>query len=86
MKIGYSLLSPGANTRLRSLQLAAADAIKIVYGSTIMLVIAAFIEAFWSSSSTLPIAVKLIVGAFLWFVVMYYCFFFGRTRRAIDAA
>ena len=86
LKIGYSLLSPGANTRLRSLQLAAADAIKIVYGSTIMLVIAAFIEAFWSSSSTLPIAVKLIVGAFLWFVVMYYCFFFGRTRRAIDAA
>lgn len=82
MKIGYALLAPGANTRIRSLQLAASDAIKIIYGSTIMLLIAAFIEAFWSSSSTLPIAVKLGVGAVLWVFVIYYCFFFGRGRRA----
>ena len=80
LKIGFSMLSPGSHTRLRSLQLAASDAIKIIYGSTIMLLIAAFIEAFWSSSSTLPIPVKLGVGAFLWFVVIYYCFFFGRGR------
>ena len=80
MKIGFSMLSPGQHTRLRSLQLAATDAIKIIYGSTIMLLIAAFIEAFWSSSSTLPISVKLSVGAFLWFFVIYYCFFFGRSR------
>jgi len=85
MKIGFSLLSPGANTRLRSLQLAASDAIKIVYGSTIMLVIAAFIEAFWSSSSTLPIAVKLGVGTLLWIFVIYYCFFFGRVNRVPHA-
>jgi len=85
LKIGFSLLSPGANTRLRSLQLAAADAIKIVYGSTIMLVIAAFIEAFWSSSSTLPIAVKLGVGTLLWVFVIYYCFFFGRENRVQHA-
>lgn len=82
LKIGYALLAPGANTRIRSLQLAAADAIKIIYGSTLMLLVAAFIEAFWSSSSTLPIAIKLGVGALLWFLVMYYCFFFGRARRA----
>lgn len=82
LKIGYALLAPGENTRLKSLQYAAADAIKIIYGSTLMLLIAAFIEAFWSSSSTLPIAVKLGVGALLWFFVIYYCFFFGRSRRA----
>ena len=80
IKIGYSMLAPGEHTRLRSLQIAASDAIKIIYGSTAMLLIAAFIEAFWSSSSTLPIAVKLGVGAFLWFFVIYYCFFFGRSR------
>jgi len=80
LKIGFSILSPGPHTRLRSLQLAASDAIKIIYGSTIMLLIAAFIEAFWSSSSTLPIPVKLAVGAFFWFFVIYYCFFFGRGR------
>lgn len=82
LKIGYALLAPGPNTRLRALQLASSDAIKIIYGSTLMLLVAAFIEAFWSSSSTLPIAVKLGVGAMLWFLVMYYCFFFGRARRA----
>lgn len=85
MKIGFSILSPGVNTRLRSLQLAASDAIKIVYGSTIMLVIAAFIEAFWSSSSTLPITVKLGVGTLLWIFVIYYCFFFGRVNRVEHA-
>lgn len=82
LKIGFSLLAPGANTRLRSLQLAASDAIKIIYGSTVMLVVAAFIEAFWSSSSTLSIPIKLGVGTMLWAFVMYYCFFFGRSRVA----
>jgi len=82
LKIGYSLLAPGEHTRVKSLQLASSGAIKIIYGSTLMLVAAAFIEAFWSSSSTLPIFVKLAVGALLWFLVMYYCFFFGRSRRA----
>lgn len=82
LKIGYAILAPGVYTRLKSLQLAAADAIKIIYGSTLMLLAAAFIEAFWSSSSTLPIIVKLGVGSLLWFFVMYYCFFFGRSRRA----
>lgn len=83
LKIGFALLSPGANTRVRALQLAASDAIKIIYGSTIMLLIAAFIEAFWSSSSNLPIAIKLAVGTLLWIFVMYYCFFFGRKRMRI---
>lgn len=82
LKIGYALLAPGAYTRLRALQVAASDAIKIIYGSTLMLIVAAFIEAFWSSSSTLPIEVKLGVGALLWILVMYYCFLFGRVRRA----
>lgn len=82
LKIGYALLAPGANTRLQSLQLASSDAIKIVYGSTLMLLVAAFVEAFWSSSSILPIGVKLGVGALMWLFVMCYCFFFGRARRA----
>lgn len=80
IKIGYAMLSPGVHTRVRALQLAASDAIKIIYGSTLMLVIAAFIEAFWSSSSTLPIFVKVTVGIGLWAFVMYYCFFFARVR------
>ena len=82
LKLGYALLAPGAYSRLAALQLAAVDAIKIIYGATLMLVIAAFIEAFWSSSSSLPIWVKYSVGAGLWVFVMYYCFFQGRVRYA----
>lgn len=86
LKLGFSLLSPGINTRRRALQIAAKDAIKIMYGVFVMLLIAAFIEAFWSSSSTLPNAVKYTVGAGLWVMVYYYCFFFSRTRVAIYQA
>lgn len=82
LKIGYALIAPGALTRIGALQVAAKEAIKIIYGSTIMLFIAAFIEAYWSSSSTLTIAVKVSVGALLWALVFYYCFFFGRVRYA----
>lgn len=80
LKLGFSLLAPGEHKRLRALQLAAKDAIKIMYGVFIMLLIAAFIEAFWSSSSLLPNAVKYAVGSALWVFVMYYCFFYARQR------
>lgn len=80
LKLGFSLLAPGEHKRLVALQLAAKDAIKIMYGVFIMLLIAAFIEAFWSSSSVLPNAVKYSVGATLWALVIYYCFFYARQR------
>jgi len=82
LKLGFSLLAPGPHTRLKALQIAAKDAIKIMYGVFVMLLIAAFVEAFWSSSSTMPNAVKYSVGAVLWFLVCYYCFFFARARVA----
>ena len=82
LKIGHALIAPGKYTRVVALQTAAADAIKIVYGVILMLLIAAFIEAFWSSSSSLSVGVKVSVGSFLWFLVIYYCFINGRVRRA----
>ena len=87
LKLGYALISPGALTRIGALQVAAKEAIKIIYGSTLMLLIAAFIEAYWSSSSDLSITVKVTVGAFLWLFVIYYCFFVGRqSGKEQDAA
>lgn len=82
LRLGFSLLAPGQHTRLKALQIAAKDAIKIMYGVFAMLLIAAFIEAFWSSSSSLPDVVKYSVGAALWVFVFYYCFFFARQRVA----
>lgn len=85
LKLGYALLAPGDLTRISALQVAARDAIKIMYGVFIMLMIAAFIEAFWSSSSALPNWVKYSVGTSLWAFVIYYCFYYGNNKNRADA-
>ncbi len=81
LKLGYHLINPGNHTRLESLKRAGAVAIRLVYGVILMLVIAAFIEAFWSSSNALPAGQKYLVGAFLWAVVIAYLTLSGRSRR-----
>jgi uncharacterized membrane protein SpoIIM required for sporulation len=72
--LGYSILNPGQLSRLDSLRQAGRDVIPMLYGIVLMLVIAAFLEAFWSSSASLSIGVKYSVGAFLWALVLIYSF------------
>ena len=78
LKLGYALINPGPYRRLTALRISGKDAVKIIYGSTIMLIIAAFLEAFWSSSSSIPNVVKYSVGAVFWALMIGYCFFAGR--------
>jgi uncharacterized membrane protein SpoIIM required for sporulation len=79
LKLGYSLLAPGNLTRTESLKRASKIAIRLIYGVIIMLVIAAFIEAFWSSNNILLPWQKYLVGGFLWALVLGYLVFSGRT-------
>jgi len=72
IKMGYSLLSPGQYTRAQALKLASERAIQIVFGVIVMLTIAAFIEAFWSSNNSLVPNQKYLVGASLWVIVIAY--------------
>lgn len=85
LMIGYALINPGQLTRLSALKTASKEAVKILYGAAFMLFIAAFLEAFWSSSTELPIALKLGVGAISWFFVFWFCFFssFGRRNESV---
>lgn len=85
LKLGFALLMPGQKTRLEALKNASAVAIRLVYGVIIMLIIAAFIEAFWSSNNVFPAMVKYTVGAGLWVVVMGYLLFCGRVSHAYAA-
>lgn len=78
LKLGYALLAPGNLTRTESLKRASYIAIKLIYGVIIMLVIAAFIEAFWSSNNILLPWQKYWVGGFLWALVIGYLVFSGR--------
>lgn len=84
LKLGFALLAPGQLTRVNALKRAAAVAIRLVYGVIIMLLVAAFIEAFWSSNNVLPALAKYAVGAGLWCLVLGYLLFCGRPGDASD--
>jgi hypothetical protein len=53
----------------------------LLYGITAMLLIAAAVEAFWSSASWLPSPVKYGVAALCWMAVIAYFTFQGRRVR-----
>ncbi|SDK61999.1 stage II sporulation protein M [Microbulbifer yueqingensis] len=76
--LGQALIDPGGRTRTAALRRAAASAMQIMYGTFLMLVIAAFLEAFWSSGQSLPAGLKLATGATLWALVLGYLAFAGR--------
>jgi len=79
LRLGHALLAPGRRTRLQSLVHAATECSVIVYGLTAMLIVAAGIEAFWSSASWLPHPVKYSVAAGCWITVLAYLTFQGRS-------
>ena len=74
LRLGYALLSPGQLSRLNALRLAGREVIPMLYGIVLMLIIAAFLEAFWSSNAGLPLVVKYSVGAVFWTLVLWYSF------------
>ncbi len=80
LKLGLALIAPGRLTRRRALREAARESVVIVYGMVAMLVLAAFVEAFWSSTTTVPAALKYAVGAGCWVLVGAYFLLLGRSR------
>jgi uncharacterized membrane protein SpoIIM required for sporulation len=82
LKIGYSLIAPGCLTRLQSLVAATRTCAPIVAGTAVMLFVAAALEAFWSSATWLPHAIKYGVAATCWIGVLSYLTFQGRSRSA----
>ncbi len=80
LKLGFSLLMPGRKSRYQALLDTAKISVKIMAGAMIMFFIAAFIEAFWSSSQSIPINIKYIVGISLWVVLFSYFIFAGHIK------
>lgn len=78
LRLGYALLAPGRLTRLQSLVQAARESMVIVYGATAMLLVAAAIEAFWSSARWIPLPLKYGIAALCWLAVFAYLLFQGR--------
>jgi uncharacterized membrane protein SpoIIM required for sporulation len=80
LKLGQALLLPGQRTRVRALREEGVVAIKLVYGAALMLVGAAFVEAFWSSMTFVDPTIKYSVGALMWTLVILYLALVGRRH------
>jgi uncharacterized membrane protein SpoIIM required for sporulation len=80
LMLAGALIAPGRLRRVDALRKASGDAVRIVYGAAGMLVVAAFLEGFWSSSAVIPAGIKYGVAAVLWSFVLLYFLRMGRVR------
>jgi uncharacterized membrane protein SpoIIM required for sporulation len=82
LQLGWALISPGRLPRAEALRLAARKSVLLICGVMLFLLIAAFIEAYWSSMTAPQATTKYLVGAVLWLLVATYLLFAGRSRHA----
>jgi uncharacterized membrane protein SpoIIM required for sporulation len=80
LMLGHAVLAPGQHTRSQALKRQAREALQLVMGAALMLLVAAFVEAFWSSSAV-AIELKYTVAALLWGLVILYLVGMGRTSH-----
>jgi uncharacterized membrane protein SpoIIM required for sporulation len=81
LRLGQALVAPGRLTRRASLVQATRDTTPLIYGFTILLLIAAAVEAFWSSAPWIPPLVKYPVAAACWIGLLAYLILQGRRAR-----
>lgn len=82
LKLGWALVAPGRLPRAEALRLAARKSVLLVCGVMLFLLIAAFIEAYWSSMTGPSHQTKYLVGAALWLLMVVYLVFAGRRHHA----
>jgi len=78
LRLGHAWVAPGRKRRLDALKQAAGEAVVLVYAVFGLLIVAAAIEAFWSSAQWVSAPVKLAVGAAAWAAVIVYLVWQGR--------
>lgn len=82
LRLGLGVLAPGRQRRVDALVEGGRRGARLALGVFAMLVVAAFIEAFWSSIGWIPAAVKFGVGGALWVLVLLWLWRGGRDRHA----
>ena len=79
--MGYRLFFTRGLSRSASLKIAGKTALPIIAGAALMLIVAAGIEAFWSSHHEFPPALRYGAGAVCWAFVIFYLVFAGRKKQ-----
>jgi len=80
--LAHAIIAPGRRKRGEALKLAALQAVTLMMGAALLLVCAAFIEAYWSSLRSIDPLVKYAVSGVLWLVIGLYLTFAGRGHHA----
>lgn len=78
LRLGVAILAPGQLERIEALRRAGRCAGELVTGAAAMLLLAAFVEAFWSSVAWASNPVKVAVGSVAWILVGGYLALGGR--------
>jgi uncharacterized membrane protein SpoIIM required for sporulation len=78
LMIGHALLTPGRLSRVQALVIASGESAILLYGLSAMLLVAAAVEAFWSSAQWLNPWIKYSVAAVCWTAVIAYLTLQGR--------
>jgi uncharacterized membrane protein SpoIIM required for sporulation len=78
--LGYRLFVTRGLSRGAALRQAGKDALPIIAGSGLLLILAAVIEAFWSSRHQFPLALRYGAGIGSWILLLCYFLFAGRKK------
>lgn len=70
LRLGVDLVAPGRRRRRDALVRAGRIGARLCLGVAAMLLLAAFVEAFWSSTQSIPAWIKYGVSALLWLLVL----------------
>lgn len=79
-RLSQAIVAPYPYRRRDAFVVAGKESIELLLGAAFMTFLAAFVEAFWSSSNVIPNAVKYAVALVLWMLVTSYLIFAGRGR------
>jgi len=79
--LGYRFFITNGLSRGASVKKAGQDALPIITGSVIMLIIAAGLESFWSSKHLWPVQFRIGSGICFWVLLLLYFLFAGARKE-----
>ncbi|MEM8955525.1 MAG: stage II sporulation protein M [Verrucomicrobiota bacterium] len=81
LRLGLSIIKSTRFSRKHALAKGAREAVGILYGAATLIILAAFIEGFWSPQPFDP-SLKYAVGIFFWVLLALYLFLAGHRRHS----
>lgn len=81
MRLGLCVIYPGRLSRRQALVVNSQRLFPLITGAVLMIILAAFFEAFWSASTDIPAHIKYIVGTSCWLGLLVFFVFAGRGKH-----